>query len=287
MDEQMSAYLADLGATLHDLGADPALIQDANFDAAEFLQGALDGGGSADDAIVEFGSPAEVAAAYLAAEDAVERALRPPRRSAHGLIAAPDTRTWASLAYLLLSLGTGIAYFAIAVVGISLSLSLAVFIVGVPVFLLFVGVVRSISLVEGRIIETLLGIRMPRRPLLAPAGSWLERFKHWLKDRRTWTTVVYMAAQLPLGIAYFTSVVAGSAVAAWLVAGPWLQAFTGVPFLPEVNGAEFYLEGWAVLPASAAGVLLFLIVFAVARFVGSWHARYAKWMLVGSLGRER
>lgn len=287
MDERITAYLEELATSLEDLGADPAVIQDARFDAAEFLEGALGGGGSPDDAIAEYGSPVEVAAAYMESEDAIERALRPPTRAATGLFVRPDTRTWASVAYLLLSLGTGIAYSTIAVVGITVSASLAIFIVGVPIFLLFVGVVRSISLVEGRIIEALLGIRMPRRPLLEPAGGWMERFKHWLRDRRSWTSMLYMAGQLPLGIAYFTAMVAGSAVAAWFAIMPWIQAFTGVPFLPDFNGADYHLDAWAVIPASAAGILLLLIVFAFARLVGRWHARYAKWMLVGSLGRER
>lgn len=287
MDDRIARYVKALTESLERLGADPAVIQDAAFDAAEHLDGAVEGGQAVDDAVEEFGSPDEVAAGYLASEIEVERALRPPRPARSGLFSRPDTATWASVAYMLLSLGTGIAYFMVAVAGVAVSASLAVFIIGIPVFLLFLGVVRSISLIEGRIIETLLGSRMPRRPLVEPAGGWLERFKHWLRDRRTWTSVVYMAGQLPLGIAYFVTVVVGTAVSAWFMVMPWVQAFTGAPFLPDVNGGDFHLDAWAVLPASAAGILLLFVILAIARLVGRLHARYAKWMLVGSLGRPR
>ncbi len=89
------------------------------------------------------------------------------------------------------------------------------------------------------------------------------------------------------GIVYFGGTVFGFGLGLWFLVVPWLQAFTGVAFLPDVNGAEFFLDGWAVLPASAAGLLMLFVMFAIARFVGRIHAVYAKWMLVGSLGSRR
>lgn len=287
MSDPIAEYLKELRSALAGRGADPAVIQDAEFDAAEFLAGASDAGTDIAEAVKEFGAPDEVAAAYLENEEIVRRSLQVEEAEPQPVFSRPSPRTWASIAYLMLSLATGIAYFVTAVVGISLSASLAVFIIGIPVFLVFVGVVRTVSLVEGRIIETLLGIRMPRRPLLAPVGPWLTRFKHWLKDRRTWTSMVYMVIQLPLGIAYFGGLVAGFAMSGWFVVGPWAQTFAGVPFIQDVNGGEFFLAGWAVPLATIAGVLGLFLLFALARFVGKWHARYAKWMLVGSLGKDR
>jgi hypothetical protein len=50
-----------------------------------------------------------------------------------------ESRTWLSVAYLLLSLVTGVAYFTIAVVGISVSAGLAVLVVGLPSWWAFWG----------------------------------------------------------------------------------------------------------------------------------------------------
>ena len=46
-----------------------------------------------------------------------------------------------------------------------MSAGLAVLIIGIPFVILFFGSVRVLSLVEGRIVEVMLGERMPRRPL--------------------------------------------------------------------------------------------------------------------------
>ena len=80
------------------------------------------------------------------------------------------------LPMVLLSLVTGIVYFTFASVGASMSVGLAILIIGVPFFLLFIGVSRIIALAEGRIVESMLGTRMPRRPVHpGPPASWYQR----------------------------------------------------------------------------------------------------------------
>ena len=66
---------------------------------------------------------------------------------------------------MLVSLVTGIMYFTWAVTGLSLSVGLLVLIISLPFIGLFFLSVRGIALVEGRIVEALLGVRMPRRPI--------------------------------------------------------------------------------------------------------------------------
>ena len=66
---------------------------------------------------------------------------------------------------MLLAIATGILYFTFAMTGLSLSIGLAVLIVGIPFFLLFIGTARVLALAEGRIVESMLGTRMPRRPV--------------------------------------------------------------------------------------------------------------------------
>ena len=293
MADLLEEYLGDLRSELVALGADPAVIQDAEFDAGEHLALAGDNGGF-ESAVAAYGSPSEVAAAYLSTETTVQQALQPPvgRRAqqAQGRITSTvrDPGAWSALAYLVLSAATGIAYFTVVAVGLGITAGLAIFVVGVPFFLLFVGVIRALSLVEGRVVETLLGERMPRRPLLGPRNTaWLARIKHWLTDRRTWTTIVYLAVQLPLGVIYFAGTMASLAFGLWMIVGPVVQVVTGIPFLRDVDGAEYSLEAWAVLPVMALGALLLLALVYVAPRIGRLHGRYAKWMLVGSAGRLR
>ena len=57
-----------------------------------------------------------------------------------------------------------------------------------------------------------LGERMPRRPrTTGQTGPIWERIKGWFTDYRTWTTMLYMLLQLPLGITYFTIMATGLA----------------------------------------------------------------------------
>ena len=71
---------------------------------------------------------------------------------------------------MLLALVTGIFYFTMTVTGLSMSAGLLVLIIGIPFFLLFVGFTRVLALAEGRLVEGLLGQRMPRRPLYPVEG---------------------------------------------------------------------------------------------------------------------
>ena len=73
-----------------------------------------------------------------------------------------DPRAYVSLFFMFLSLVTGCVYFTFAVTGLSLSAGLAILIIGLPVFIAFIGIARVISLGEGRLLEAVSGERMPR-----------------------------------------------------------------------------------------------------------------------------
>ena len=80
---------------------------------------------------------------------------------------------------MLIAFVTGFIYFSWAVMGISISISLAIFIFGLPVAFLFLLSVSGITLLERRLIEALLGVRMPRRSRLAlQKVKLLERIKN-------------------------------------------------------------------------------------------------------------
>ena len=65
MAHDIDSYLRELQAALRSAGADPALVQDALFDAEEYLQAEMAAGGEFATVAEGYGSPEEVAAAYL------------------------------------------------------------------------------------------------------------------------------------------------------------------------------------------------------------------------------
>ncbi len=297
----IAQYLDQLRRAL--AGADPALVQDALYDAEEYLRSELaeQGGRSEAEVIASvassYGAPEEVAEIYRDTETRVQNALRPPSAPARrslagrffGIVAEP--RAYAALFYMLLSLATGIFYFTWVVTGASLSVGLAVLIIGIPFAVLFIGSVRVLSLVEGRLVEVMLGERMPRRPLYAQRGKpWLARVGEMFTDPRTWGTLLYMLAMLPLGLVYFSVATALLVTAAVLVALPFLVWFGDIEAHVDLDGAWWLIDeagrttmnGWELALAFVVGVLLVFLTLHLARGIGILHGQLAKHLLVKS-----
>jgi uncharacterized membrane protein len=285
-------YLDQLRAAL--AGADPALLQDALYDAEEYLRAELAEHPDVDEATMlasiagSYGAPEEVADIYRVQETTVNKAMRTPppapRRSAIGRFfgVAADPYTYGALVYMLLSLPVGIFYFTWAVTGLSLSAGFAILIIGVPFAVLFMGTVYALSLMEGRIVETLLGERMPRRPQYpaAETGFW-ARIKAILVDPRTWASLLYMVLMLPLGIFYFTCIVTGLSLSISLVSAPFAWLF-GAPMTFTMDGLDM-VPPIVVLPLmTVAGTLLLFATLHFARGVGKLHSQFAKHLLVQS-----
>ena len=279
-------YLAQLRDAMRD--DDPALTQDALYDAEDYLRAELaqNAGRPTSEVLAEiissYGAPAEVAAAYRETEHTVATALRAPARtpprSGIGRVfsVVTDPRTYSAMFYMLLALATGVLYFTVVVTGLSMSLGLMITIIGIPFFLLFLALVRVLSLVEGRVVEAMLGVRMPRRPVYRDVdnGLW-ARVGRMFTDGRTWSTMLYMVLQMPLGIAYFTFVVTGLAVSLSLVVAPAALQF----------GANYTMfDGelpWLLSPlVSVLGVALLLVTLHASRWIGGLHGALAKNLLV-------
>ena len=294
-------YLRQLREAL--AGEDTALVQDALYDAEEYLRAelaaarALTPPQSEADVLERiastYGAPEEVAEAYRTTEAKVTAALRlpppPPKQTAFGRFFGvfSDSRAWGALFYLLLAMFTGIFYFTVAAVGLSLSAGLAILIIGVPFFLLFIGFTRVLSLAEGRLVEGLLGVRMPRRPLTPTPGTWWERIKDMLGDWRTWTTLIYMGVQLPLGIFYFTLTVVGLVTSLAMLGLPIGALFHhGEMVFGEMNGvqltADFHGLEYVLVPL--VGLLLLTTLMHVVRGLGQLHGKFAKALLVSRTG---
>jgi uncharacterized membrane protein len=283
-------YLDSLRSALQ--GADPALVQDALYDSEEHLRAEIaqrpgDNEGDVLASIVSsYGAPDEVAEAYRSNETTIQAALRTPaprpRTTSIGRFFGvyADPQAYLALLYMLLALLTGIAYFTFAVTGLSLSIGLAILIIGVPFFLLFVGAARVVALAEGRIVETLLGTRMPRRPVYPDRETpFLRRIGEMLKDPRTWGTLVYFMLMLPLGLFYFTFVLVGILVSIATFVAP-IAVLLYHAGLIQIDG-DVQAPHAALLPLiSIVGLLLLTVTMHLARGIGYLHGQLAKTLLV-------
>ncbi|MEO6102801.1 MAG: sensor domain-containing protein [Pseudoxanthomonas sp.] len=294
-------YLEQLRAALR--GADPAMIQDALYDAEEYLRSEMaEQAGKSEAEVIasvagSYGAPEEVAEIYRDTEVTVNRALRAPavakRKSVLGRFfgVIVDPRTYGALFYMLLSFATGTVYFTVVTTGLSLSIPLLILIIGVPLLVLFLGLIRVLSLVEGRIVEALLGERMPRRPLYTQRDKgWLERIKEMFTDLRTWTAMLYFLLMMPLGIVYFSLVLVGLVVPLVFMAAP-IAVWTGIAdvqadpngwlFLGDAGyGVTTNLQMWQLPLLLIAGFLLFFVTLHLAKGIGKLHGLLAKHLLV-------
>jgi uncharacterized membrane protein len=298
-------YLKQLRSALAD--EDAALIQDALYDAEEYLRAEVAAHPDRSEADVlelissTYGAPEEVAAAYRDTEAKVKAALETPAppvpaqasgvRRFFGVFM--DVRAYTSLFYMLLTLATGIFYFIFVVTGLALSAGLAVLVIGIPFFLAFIGMARVLALGEGRLIEATTGERMPRRPVHpGPSASWLTRIGDMLKDGRTWTTLLYLLLMLPLGIIYFAIAAVGGLGGLRLAIAPVILLGRDFGWFPpgfspgmiRIDNIDIASPHslFGALVCMVIGVLLVTLVMHAARGIARAHARLAKALLVTS-----
>jgi hypothetical protein len=275
-------------------GNDTALTQDALADANEYLSMAVEATRektpdiSEADAlkaiIEEYGTPEETASAYREVERRTSSQLKQVKKteSFWGRIfgAYVDPRTWGSLLFMFIAFVTGIIYFTWVVTGAALSLSFMILIIGIPFAILFLLSVQGLALLEGRLVEALLGERMPRRPLFAQPGlKWFERLKALLTDKHTWLSMLYMVLQMPLGLVYFSLNIILIVFSLSFIAAPFIQLIWNYPIISFDTG-RLFLPYWAMPLMAIGGFILLTLTMHMVRGIGWLHGRYAKWMLV-------
>ena len=294
MIKSIEEYLDLLKAELKD--SDIATIQDALADAEEHLRVALANSKldqperseeeTLGQVIEQYGSPDEIASAYKEVErlttPALAKKISTQQSSAlrqfFGVY--DDPKAWGALLYMLISLVTGVVYFTWAVTGVSLSLSFAIFIFGLLFAVLFTVSLRGFAFLEGRIVEGLLGVRMPRRSMFFQQNTtWLERLKNNLTDKHTWLTLLYLLLQMPLGIIYFTLIITSFTLSVSFMAAPLAQTIIDFPLI-TVGYERYYIPGWSTPLFMLAGFLLWTLTMHLGRWIGQLHGKYAKAFLV-------
>jgi hypothetical protein len=291
--KSVDEYLSQLKKELK--GSDPALIQDALSDAEEYLSSALDTAkkeapsNEVPESLVSimdrYGSPSEVAAAYKKIETHLKPVFAPqtqpdPRPILSGFFGIiGDSRAWGAFLYMLFAALTGSIFGLWALFGSALSLLSMILVIGILIAGLFLLSVRGISLIEGRIVEALLGTRMPRKPVFfrRGLGPW-DKFKSLIKDPYTWKSLIYLLLMFPLGWLYFGLSGFALAFALSFTFSPVLELVFHLPM--ELYGTDAFTPVGMLPVVVLTGVLMIFLILHLAKFIGRKHGQFAKYMLV-------
>lgn len=157
--------------------------------------------------------------------------------------------------YLVLGLAAGILTFTVVVTGISTGLSLAITVIGIPILIFMLVVVRWLSAMERYRAALVLGspIESGDRPL---EGSVWGKTKTLAADPTSWLGMLWTLLLLPVGIAGFTVAVTVWSTALGLLTSPaWMWALPDDGDGPHVfndPGAGYsvlrFLLGLALVP---------------------------------------
>ncbi len=201
-----------------------------------------------------------------------------PLTKVFGPVIAP--RTYLRATRLLLMFPLGLAYFVGLVVALSVGGALIWTIVGPLVLIPTLYLTRWAGDAEAWITRKVALIELRRPPTAIELGqSFRSQLWTRLIDRNTWTGLVYLIVQFPVGLGMFVGLVVASTVAGAFVGAPLLIAFTDV---------EVHIFGWSASEVSAwregpvlvpIGLMIFLVEVHLVNAFSALHAMYARFML--------
>jgi hypothetical protein len=209
-----------------------------------------------------------------------------PARRFFGVVTEPQS--YRNLAYLLLSLPLGTAWFVVLIGGLSVAVSMVVVaLLGIPMLLGLGYVFRSLANVERRVANVLLGYHLAAAPQASFArGNVWVRLRSMCRDRGRWRELGYLLARFPVGIATFTVAVTALATPVLLAYAPFAARYDhDHPFgswslssnLERVASSSPW--SWFIVPLGVAMLIVsFHIVNILANACGRWTA--------ASLGHE-
>lgn len=210
--EDIQRYLKELQNALQ--GQSAGLVQDALYDVeSHFLEVlANDKDASMATLIDAFGYPKEIATQYIQLEEDSKRYLHGSESNKpifNGFFESLTCfRDYKSLIYFFISLPLSVVYFGwVMLFGVP-AFILSLVVVGLPFLALFLKTQNYLALIEGQLINALLGVRMPRRPgriALSDSSksfSW-QGMRETLKSPHCWRVVLYSVLHLPLSATYF------------------------------------------------------------------------------------
>lgn len=201
-----------------------------------------------------------------------------------------DGYAWGSLILFIVGLVPAVLYFALMVGGVSLAIGLIPSLIGIPLLILVLGLARILSLWHGMTIESLTGVRMPRRYAPIPATgaeSIWGRLKVWLTDGRSWLSAFYLIGNLPVATLLFSLFVTLLALAGSFTAVALADLFGGHDVWIRINDgihpmSDMFPNGISEPPAFVkvlmllSGILIATCTLYLARGTGWLYAQAAK-----------
>lgn len=177
---------------------------------------------------------------------------------------AMQGKTYLNILYLLIMLPLGIIYFTVVVTGFSLTIGLLILIIGIFIAFIFLILIRGISTLHLHYASTFLGFELPPKVEVATTTKdFWGQLKKIITDAKTYTSMIYMLLELPLGIIYFTLIITFLAVSIAFIASPilWILNDEGV----------FYVSGDDWLWHEDFGNTIFLLLAGIVLFFGTLH----------------
>jgi DNA-binding CsgD family transcriptional regulator len=183
----------------------------------------------------------------------------------------------------------GVGYFVLFVTAFAVGGSLIWTFVGVAIVLLAMFISLRLGDLEALLVGAVSGVPV-RRPPQELEGVASVRQKMWARaiDPTTWTGLVYLIAQFPVGIAAFVTVVTCFTVAGALTGAPLIVLATGEPIHLFGDGDPFIVVDTppAALRLVPLGLIALVIAVHIVNLFSATHATWAQLML-GSRVRKR
>jgi DNA-binding CsgD family transcriptional regulator len=206
-------------------------------------------------------------------------------RSPWGRVFGPalTPRTYLRALHLLAMFPLGIAYFVALVTALSVGGSMIWTIVGPLVLIPTLFLTRWAGDAEAWMVREVAQIELRRPPTALERGQ-SARSQVWTRiiDPSTWTGLVYLFAQFPIGIAAFVVVVTIYGSAGAFLSAPIVFAAGGNVGLDLWRRFDSPLEGLALVPF---GVVLFFLGAHVINVASALHALWAR-ITLGSRAKK-
>ena len=190
-------------------------------------------------------------------------------------------RTYARLAYLILSLPLGLLYFAFLTTAIAAGTGLIVVGIGLPILLGVLGASWLLLGIERELAVQLLGVEIPLvQSPEGESGGLIGQLRAHLGDRGTWKALAFLLAKLPLGIVSFTVSLLAIAIASTLIAAPVTYWATDIDL-----GIWTIDQFWEAMLAFFLGLPACLGAMHLINAMGVVYGRFARAAMTGSARR--
>ncbi|MCZ6539928.1 MAG: sensor domain-containing protein [Chloroflexi bacterium] len=205
----------------------------------------------------------------------------PSSRGPLGKVFRPviDFRTYLPAGHMLLMFPLGIAYFVFFVVTLSVGGALIWTLIGPVILLAVLFISRWLGDLEAITAAYVNGAPIRRPPSgLEGVSNFRSQVKVRLVDPTTWTGVVYLFAQFPIGVAAFVGLVTMGSVIFALLFSPIIALYSDVPIhiIGDIGWSYTInspLDGLLLTPIGVLGLVLASHMILAFSSIHGWWAR--------------